>query len=145
METVFSIVLSVCALQDARSRKIYLWLPGACAAVGTGVFLYGQMSGRGTLTSTEWIAGLLIGLVILAVVEISGGKIGKGDGLILLACGVCLGWKRQLALMFGAAVLFLIFGIAGIMAKRWTAGTRLAFVPFLWLAYAGTWIVEMIF
>lgn len=127
MEIAVGAMLSVCAAEDWFERKIPAWCPVLCMGVGIMIRL-----AENTLGSADFWLGLLIGLIVLAIAAVSGEQIGRGDGLVLTACGICLGWKTTLSILFGGMLLFLITGVIGILLKRWTGRKALAFVPFLW-------------
>ncbi|MBQ8815424.1 MAG: prepilin peptidase [Lachnospiraceae bacterium] len=130
MDVIVGIVLSIGALEDWRTKQISLWFP--LIGMVAGVVVRAMEASLGT--ADFWL-GMLIGLCALAIAALSGGQIGSGDGLVLTVCGICLGWRRVLTLLFCSMLLFLIVGVGGILTKRWTGRQSIAFVPFIWSAF----------
>lgn len=130
MDVVTGIMLTVCAVEDLRSRKISLWCPAAAMAVGAVLRLMG-----GSLFTWDCGLGLGMGGVFLLLSMISRQQIGMGDGMILTVCGLCLGWRRVISLTFGAMVLFLAVGVVRILRSRLNGKKSVPFVPFLWVMF----------
>lgn len=130
MEVVIGVMLTVMAVQDWRTGKIAAWCPAVCIVVGVIVRIIENSLGTGEF----WI-GLLIGLAVLAVSAISSGQLGIGDGWVLAACGICLGWKKIIALLFGSMLLFVTAGAAGMLLKGWTGKKVMPYIPFVWVAF----------
>lgn len=127
MECAVGIMLSICAAEDWLEKSVPRWCPVLCMIVGIIIRL-----GENTLGKADFWLGLLIGLIVLAVAAVSREQIGSGDGLVLTACGICMGWKVTLSILLGGMLLFLVAGVTGILFKRWNGKKSLAFVPFLW-------------
>ena len=126
MELIAGIILGIRAIEDMRKKTVCVGVP----VLGCVLAVIGRIS-QGTIFSLEPLLGAIIGLVCLMLARISGGQIGIGDGLILLVCGICLGWRRQIVLLLLAMIMFLVVGIVGIGLKLWSGKKPLAFVPYL--------------
>ena len=124
------VMLMLCAIEDWRTGKVSVWCPTACMIVSTAI-----RAGENSLSTADFLLGMLIGLTALAVGAVSRGQMGTGDGLVLTACGMCIGWKALVLLLFWESFIFLGIGVAGILLRKWTAEKNMAFVPFLWAAF----------
>lgn len=130
MELMVGVMLSVCGAEDVCTHKVPVWSP--VLSIATGILV--RLIERTLWTSDFWL-GLLVGLITLAIAAISGEQLGTGDGLVVTACGICLGWKPVLALVLGAMLLFLVAGVTGILTKKWNGKKKMAFVPYLWTMF----------
>ncbi len=127
---LFFLVLGINALQDLKKQEILL----------VPTFVYGLvLLGKFLLDGGE--AGLLLlsclpGVFILALSLWTGGKIGLGDGWILLAAGLELGFFPTLAVLWAASLLAGMLSICILIraghGKSETASLPL--VPFLFAA-----------
>lgn len=78
-------LLAICAIQDIRHRKIRVLIPllfggaGCCLHMAAGDF---------------WpaMAGCLPGMMLLGVCRLTEGAVGAGDGLVLAAAGIFVGF-----------------------------------------------------
>ena len=59
------------------------------------------------------------------------GKIGKGDGLMLLVLGLLLGWRLCLSVLCTASLLAGVWAGIGMTAGKLRKTSRLPFAPFL--------------
>ena len=112
MEMIAGIVLGIGTVEDLRQKKVSLRIP-----VLGGVLAMAVRVGLGTVFSWECLGGVLTGLICLAIAWVSGGQLGSGDGWVLMACGICLGLRRQLMLLLLAMVIFIGVGTVGICLK----------------------------
>ena len=120
------ITLFICTISDIKCRRVYLSvLIGSALA---GVILEIVLR---DLDITLIAGGEAVGLIILVLSIASGEKIGMGDAIVVVICGLCLGfWPASsiLALSVFAA------GIAGLLAMTIFKKPRdygLPFMPFM--------------
>ena len=87
------------------------------------------------------VAAVSIGGIFLGIACVSGGNVGIGDGLLILALGTVLETGQLLALIFSGMLLCGIWsGIVVLILKRKT-NTEIPFIPFLLAAYiGGLWV-----
>ena len=141
-----SIFLWTAAVPDLRTRRIPVWIPAvflpvAAAADLLGVFLPGTgpfpcfLAASGLFSPAmgrrDLFAGAVPGLVLLLISVVSGGKIGEGDGICLLVCGLFVGITVAVQITEIALLLILPAGALLFMTRRFGAEDRLPFVPFL--------------
>lgn len=87
------------------------------------------------------LGGMAIGLIMFLVGAITQGKIGYGDGLILIVTGLYLGFFDNLFLLLSATFLAAIIGVLLLLIKRVNKNYEIPFIPFLFLAFLGDLIL----
>ncbi len=130
MNILTGVLLTVCAVEDLRTRKISVQWPFIALIIGV-IFRVAE----GTLLSWNCGIGVLVGGIFFALAVVSRQQFGIGDGLILTACGLCVGWERLISLVFCAMVLFLLVGVVKMIGGKLKGRKKLPFVPFLWAVF----------
>lgn len=129
--TVFAgILLGILAWRDWRTKTVPV---AGIAFLGAGLLLLRLL---GQTTATELFAGCIPGGASLFISFATGEKIGKGDGLLLLALGIGFGWEKTLLFWMSALLLAAAAGILLLVLKKATGKTELPFLPFLFWGYA---------
>ena len=123
-------MLIVSAIQDGLYKKISVWVIGLAFLATCICIPFCNLLSLGSR-----IGGLIVGLSIMLLSKITGGKIGMGDGLVLCVIGIGLGlWQTMevvaLALFFAAILSIILLSFGKADRKK-----KIAFVPFLLLAY----------
>ena len=122
-----SIFLWTAAVPDLRTGRIPVWIPAVFRPVAAASGLFNPAAaGR-----REFLAGAVPGLAFLLISAVSGGKIGEGDGICLLVCGLFVGITGAVQITEIALLLILPAGALLFMTRRFGAEDRLPFVPFL--------------
>lgn len=130
MNILVGIMLTVCAIEDWYTKKITVLWP----VTGMMIAVVIRLS-DGSFFAWEYWIGVLIGMFIFLLAIVSREQIGKGDGLVLVVCGFCLGWKQTLSLVLGAMIMFLIVGVMSIVYRNKSRNTVMAYLPFLWAIF----------
>lgn len=130
MNVLVGIMLTVCAIEDWYTKKITVLWP----VTGMMIAVVIRLS-DGSFFAWEYWIGVLIGMFIFLLAIVSREQIGKGDGLVLVVCGFCLGWKQTLSLVLGAMIMFLIVGVMSIVYGNKSRNTVMAYLPFLWAIF----------
>lgn len=133
-ETIIRIVLGIMlltsAIQDARKKKILLWV---IAASGLLVGICLPFGGRFSFFDT--LGGIAVGGSVIVISLATGGKIGLGDGILLCVTGVGLGFWGNFELfaisLFLAAVISILLLIFRLADRK----KSIPFVPFMLVAY----------
>lgn len=123
-------MLFASAIQDSLYKKISLWI-----IVFGGIFTCISIP---FCTSPAWISrlgGCMVGLGIILVSKLTGGKIGMGDGLLLSVMGLGLGLWENLEVFALALLLSAIVSIFLLTFRLASRKKQIAFVPFLLVAY----------
>ena len=122
-----SIFLWTAAVPDLRTGRIPVWIPAVfLPAAAMSALFNPAATGR-----REPFAGAVPGLVLLLFSAVSGGKIGEGDGICLLVCGLFVGIAGAVQITEIALLLVLPAGTVLLMTKRSGAEDVMPFVPFL--------------
>jgi leader peptidase (prepilin peptidase)/N-methyltransferase len=93
------------------------------------------------LSLASIMGGIGIGIVIIGIGVISRGKIGCGDGVILIATGLFLGFFDNLLLLLSATFLAAILGAILLLIKGVNKNYELPFIPFLFVSFLGDLIL----
>ncbi|MBQ4482849.1 MAG: prepilin peptidase [Lachnospiraceae bacterium] len=129
-EGLLLIFLITGTIADIRKRSIPVLLFLIFGIAGVVLFML-----TGSVTLTDEIFGILLGIVFVALSHISDGKIGAGDGIAILVSGIFLGGSRAacqtLYGMLGASLISILL----LMVRRGNRNTALPFLPFLLTGY----------
>lgn len=126
---VFLMMMSIC---DIRSRRVPLpWLTAASfvVCVYTGIRFF-----SGEVMNWTYAAGLLPGVFFLLAAW-GTGKIGYGDGWILLLLGLMVGYRQCIAVFLLSLLLISGISIILLAAGRVKRNSRLPYIPFLAAAF----------
>lgn len=123
--------LGINAWTDWKKQQISLWITGIMCVAG---FFWTWYVGD---IDFLYFVGPVIGLCIIGVSFLTGGEIGMGDGLVILALGTILEWEKL--------VVSLILGLLGCAAsagylmivRHKGRKTRIPFIPYLFFGYIG--------
>lgn len=77
------------------------------------------------------MAGSMVGLILLLLGFASKEALGYGDGLLLSATGIFLGFQRNCLLLFCAVLCASLFSICLLTAGRKKKEDRIPFAPFV--------------
>lgn len=123
---ILGTMLLFCGLQDLRKKKVVLWmiLLGAILIL-LCLFLTDSFS------VTESMGGALVGLTVVMISKVTGGKIGMGDGFILCVTGLALGFWSNLEVFAIALFVAAIFSIILLIFRLADRNKSIPFVPFL--------------
>lgn len=121
--------LGAAASIDLKCRKVYIQL-------AAGYFL---LALSGHLLHREqgiifYLTGILPGLFYLTVSWISREGLGYGDSLMVLICGLSLGFSRTVILVSAAFFFAALLSIFLLSLGKADRKTQLPFLPFLFLA-----------
>ena len=122
-----SVFLWIAAVQDYKTQRISVWIPGAFFAAAVAANLSGLF---GTSAERIW-AGAVPGAVFLLLSAALGDKIGEGDGICLIVSGLFTGFVPAVLLSEIALAAAALHGGIAILAGKKKAGDRIAFVPYL--------------
>lgn len=79
--------------------------------------------------------GCLIGILFLGIGKITRQALGYGDGLILVATGIFLGFSENVLLLLLGVLLASVFSIGLLMFRKKTKKDEIPFMPFLFAGY----------
>lgn len=123
-------ILAVGAYRDWKEKHIYLYLPAG--ALVLALILHILCRERAI---TDMLSGAAVGVIMIIIGRFTGEAVGIGDGLMLVASGVFLGFWENLCLLMTALLLVgcaaLLLATLGKKRKDY----RVPFLPFLLAAY----------
>ena len=102
--------------------------------------LYMTMAVAGRLAAgmaggmSVFVADLLPGAICLLMVRATHQGIGYGDAMLILVCGLSVGWSTCIELVLSAFFLVGAAALVLLIRRRWQK-TELPFVPFLLAAW----------
>lgn len=123
-------MLGICAWEDYRRKRVLVYPVLAFAIAGLVLHLCYM-----DITIFNMLAGIAIGCILLLVSRITGGRIGIGDGMILIVSGIYLGFTENIRLFFHGLLLCGIWSLFLLVIRKRKRDEEIAFVPFLFLAY----------
>lgn len=81
------------------------------------------------------LSGTLVGMCALGISLISGEQLGRGDGLVLVAVGLVVGFRGCLVVVSIASIIMCLVAIAMLAFKKGNRKTRLPFIPAIFAGY----------
>lgn len=125
-------MLTLCSAEDMKRKQIRL----------NPVLLFGIL---GIFFHMLWrvqsieniLLGMSVGVVLLMLSVLTGGRIGAGDAVLLIVTGIYLGLEQNLQLFFSGLLLCGMWALGLLILKKKSRKDSIPFVPFLLAAYMG--------
>ena len=128
------LLLFAAGIMDLKSktirREIILVLMAVCFA---GAFLRVFVNKEFGLW--EIAGGVLIGCCAIGLSMASGEQIGRGDGLVISAIGLILGFRKCLFAVCMASIIMTLVSVIILILRKGNRRTRLPFIPALFAGY----------
>ena len=127
---VIGLLLLVAAVMDLKSKSIsrgFLFILMLVSVASIFV--------RADFDIWNVVGGALIGLCAVGVSMISGEQIGRGDGLVIIALGIVLGFRECLASVCLASLIMALISVVILILKKGNRKTKLPFIPALFVGY----------
>ena len=134
-------LLIICSYTDLRERGISLVLLAAfsisCVVLLVSVSIFGDRWAflKSTVgyepSPVNILAGLIPGLILLAVNRITKGAVGLGDVYVILLLGVMLGFEKTFTILFLSMVMTALFGLACMALGNRNRKDSLPYMPFV--------------
>lgn len=129
VKAVVVIFLLINSIVDLWKRKI-------CIASIPFMILYGiYYFNRQDTSLFDCMMNLLPGIFLILISIFSQGKIGLGDGIIVITLGLFWNKYQMLFVLMCGFLLAGFWGVLLILLKKATQKTELPFLPFLTIAY----------
>ena len=129
-----SVLLFAAGIMDLKSktisREIILLLLITCLS---GALIRVFMS-RG-IGLWEVVGGVLIGFCAIGLSMISNEQIGRGDGFVIVAIGLILGFRKCLFAVCIASIIMTLVSVIVLIWRKGNRNTRLPFIPALFAGY----------
>lgn len=130
IKIVLGALLLFCGIQDTVKKRINLWI----IVVGAGLTI-GCLPFCDTLSILSRMGGCAVGLSVITISRITGGKIGMGDGILLCVTGLGLGFWSNLELFGIALFIAAIISIILLALQFVDRKKSIPFIPFLLAGY----------
>lgn len=127
------IILLGCSVTDLKHRRIRK----AVVAVYLALVLLGHAMGKTALM--DLLPGFLPGLFCLVLSWVSREGLGYGDSILILGCGVSLGFWPCMEILFLSFFLAGVWAVVLLLSRRAGRGKEIPFVPFLFLGALIGW------
>ncbi len=124
-----AVFLTVCSYTDIKKKLVSVKVIVLFFLIGALICLN---SGNSALAV---IMRLLPGVFFVILSKVSGGKIGEGDGMVLLVTGLYLGLIENVWLLCLALFLSAVFSVAVLILKKSGKNESFPFVPFMLAAF----------
>lgn len=125
-------MLAVCTAQDIRKKEIRLNFVLFFGILG--IFFHMLFRAQSIVSL---LLGMSVGVVLLFTAILTEGRIGMGDGVLLIVTGVYLGPMGNLTLLFGGLCLCGMWALGLLVLRQKRRTDAIPFVPFLLAAYLG--------
>jgi leader peptidase (prepilin peptidase)/N-methyltransferase len=129
-KTTLAVLLGIMAYMDWKERTVRFCMPAILAVAG--ILFYFIFPGK---SWQDILAGCAVGAAMLVVSWIGKGSVGAGDGLVLMATGIFLGFWGNFGLLFLASLCAGAAAVVLLLTKKKGRKDSMPFVPFLFLAY----------
>ncbi len=130
---------ALCTVTDCAWQKIEKKL--VVAGLAAGLYLELNRIFNGTGNWAEAVAALLPGVAVWSISLLTEGKIGRGDGNMLLVVGLLLGGNLCVTVLCTACLLTALYAGTGMTLGRLKKDSRIPFAPFLLAAMGIVWTV----
>ncbi|WP_368490357.1 A24 family peptidase [Clostridium sp. BJN0013] len=133
---VFISIMIVIGMIDSDTKDVYFKTTGTGIAAGIvflGIYFY-----RGMPIKTYIYGGILAGVFLSLIILITKGGMGWGDVEISVVCGLFLGFKYTIVMLFMAFIIGAAAGVILILLRKKSRKDYIPFGPFMVIASAIT-------
>lgn len=123
-------MLALCSVEDIRKKQIRLNPVFAFGILGIIFHMLWRIQSIESL-----LLGMLVGVAMLFLSILTGGRIGAGDGVVLIVTGIYLGVERNLTLLLCGLLMCGIWAFVLIVLRKKSRKDTIPFIPFLLVAY----------
>lgn len=125
-------MLTLCSAEDIKKKQICLNRVLFFGILGILFHMLWRMQSIENL-----LLGMSVGVVLLFLSVLTGGRIGAGDAVLLIVTGIYLGLEKNLELFFFGLFLCSIWALGLLVLRKRNRKDSIPFVPFLLAAYMG--------
>jgi len=125
---LFMAAVLVCteAYRDFKKHKVSVLFITIIAALGVVTYIPSM-----DLRLISVSGGMIIGLGVMLTAFFTKQKIGYGDGYMLMATGILLGFRDNMAMFLISLIYCSIFGLGLMFFRKAGKNTEIPFVPFM--------------
>lgn len=133
MWVVLWMILALFSYWDMKDKQLPgIWLFTAIAA-SAGLAAINNASGKEGINIWQIFTGMLPGIFLTTLAFAMKGKLGSGDGLVLIIIGNMVGMKRCLLIFLAAVLLSFVYSCLLLGFFRKSREYSFPFVPFYFL------------
>lgn len=141
MWVILWIILAFFGYWDMKDKQLPgIWLLTAIA-VSAGLAVIHNASGKNSINIWQIFSGMLPGIFLTTVAFAMKGKLGSGDGLVLIIVGNLVGVKNCLLIFLTAVMLSFVYSCVLLGFFRKSREYSFPFVPFY---FAGAVLISLI-
>ena len=138
--SILFIYLLAMSIYDVKRKEIHMGVTlltgGVLAAIRIFQFIHKDVT-------FELALGVVPGVLVLLLSFFTHGKIGMGDGFVMMVCGTVLSLFENLLLLFLAFVLSAAVGAGLMIFRRVKRSYIMPFVPFICISFGVTYLWEI--
>ena len=116
-------------IADIRKSRFYIGPVLICTLILMGIGIV-----RGKITLFSVLTGWIPGMMMVMMSRWTNGKIGEGDGIVVEARGMLIGWYEILLLFSQACFLSAGYGLWLMVVRKSGKNRAFPFIPFLFMA-----------
>ena len=131
-------MLTLCSAQDIKKKQIRLNMVLFFGILGILLHMLWRMQSIENL-----LLGMSVGVVLLFLSVLTGGRIGAGDAVLLIVTGIYLGLEQNLELFFCGLFMCSMCSLVLFVLRKKGRKDSVPFVPFLLAAYMGMLVCSL--
>ena len=131
-------MLTLCSAQDIKKKQIRLNMVLFFGILGILLHMLWRMQSIENL-----LLGMSVGVVLLFLSVLTGGRIGAGDAVLLIVTGIYLGLEQNLELFFCGLFMCSMCSLVLLVLRKKGRKDSVPFVPFLLAAYMGMLVCSL--
>lgn len=137
-QAVVMSMLTLCSAEDIKKKQIRLHSVLLFGILGIILHMLFRMQ-----SIENMLLGMSVGVTLLVLSKLSGGRIGAGDAVLLIVTGIYLGFEQNMQLFFSGLLLSGIWALGVLVLKKKSRKDSIPFIPFLLAAYMGMLVLAL--
>ncbi|MCI8365502.1 MAG: hypothetical protein HFG34_11235 [Eubacterium sp.] len=130
--SILFIYLLIMSVYDVRRKEIHIGVTLLTGSVLAAIRVF-QFYHEGV--SLELVFGVVPGILVILLSYFTHGKIGMGDGFVLIVCGLVLSMYENIFLLFFALIMSAAAGVALMVFRQVKRSYIMPFVPFICVSF----------
>lgn len=131
-------MLTLCSAEDIKKKQIRLHPVLLFGILGIILHMLFRMQ-----SIENMLLGMSVGVTLLVLSKLTGGRIGAGDAVLLIVTGIYLGFEQNMQLFFSGLLLSGIWALGVLVLKKKSRKDSIPFIPFLLAAYMGMLVLAL--
>ena len=131
-------MLTLCSAEDIKKKRVRL---NPILFFGIlGIFFHMLWRMR---SIEDLLLGMSVGVALLVISMLTGGRIGAGDAVLLIVTGIYLGLEKNLELFFCGLLLCSMWALGLLILRKKSRKDSIPFVPFFLSSYMGMLVCSL--